>query len=558
MFIFKRTSPYIRQSHLVKRLPTWFLICFILISTLSHSSFASPSTTENINNIDILLNTYHRDQAYDLMKETYAAITPEMDLPNTLKLLEHMVKLERFYGLYDQMVIHAIKLYNLTTTEELAHYRLTALDALAYYDYVNYSNAKMFEKLEELVQLPIDETQYPKMSYYYTGAAYLSMDEQSYDEAFEYFLNALEVDQNFEMENGYNRVASLYTDISVMYRWQEKYDLSIKYAKLALDETNSSDVDSIYDLKLALAHYYYKDAQYENAKIHIEEATALYPKLSKLYTDRFEDDSLNSLTANIAYAMGDYRTAANYYNLLFGDGIDHEKIQKSIAAQTAVSEFELSSIRDQINLLESLESEQSIRIEAQKSSMTLYKVVIGLLIFILIMGILALNTIFKQKNKFYHLSIIDQLTQTFNRTHILNLLEKHNQATQCIALMDLDYFKEVNDTYGHIVGDEVLRKVSETIKRSLRPEDSIGRYGGEEFLLIINTDAIDVATTVAERIRSNIEKIEWTIPDLKITASIGLVMSQKSDSDLLLYEADRMLYKAKDSGRNRVMYEVYR
>ena len=174
------------------------------------------------------------------------------------------------------------------------------------------------------------------------------------------------------------------------------------------------------------------------------------------------------------------------------------------------------------------------------------------------MGILALNTIFNQKNKFYHLSIIDQLTQTFNRTHILNLLENHTQATQCIALMDLDYFKEVNDTYGHIVGDEVLRKVSETIKRSLRPEDSIGRYGGEEFLLIINTDAIDVATTVAERIRSNIEKIEWIIPDLKITASIGLVMSQKSDSDLLLYEADRMLYKAKDSGRNRVMYEVYR
>jgi diguanylate cyclase (GGDEF)-like protein len=123
-------------------------------------------------------------------------------------------------------------------------------------------------------------------------------------------------------------------------------------------------------------------------------------------------------------------------------------------------------------------------------------------------------------------------------------------------LCDIDHFKKINDTYGHLVGDEVLRTVSSCLMSSVRSYDMVGRYGGEEFLLVIVGSSSSLAESRAEEIRSMIAglAIETTSGTLSVTLSIGALTSSDWGSNLnatnLLNEADMALYGAKASGRN--------
>jgi len=123
-----------------------------------------------------------------------------------------------------------------------------------------------------------------------------------------------------------------------------------------------------------------------------------------------------------------------------------------------------------------------------------------------------------------------------------------------VILFDTDYFKKVNDTYGHLVGDEVLKSVSNTIKNSLREGDTASRWGGEEIaVLLLGANESD-AISKADEIRQEISELKFSVPDLSITISAGVSSSQKSlNFKELLDRADKALYKAKESGRNKVV-----
>jgi diguanylate cyclase (GGDEF)-like protein len=151
----------------------------------------------------------------------------------------------------------------------------------------------------------------------------------------------------------------------------------------------------------------------------------------------------------------------------------------------------------------------------------------------------------------------DGLTELLNHNRIFFELEeqinlcKKNNLKLSIIMLDLDHFKEINDEYGHLVGDEVLALVGETIKRSIRDTDFAGRYGGEEFLIILPDTDLEKAIVIADRIRSNVEKIEVN-EKLKVTISGGI--KQLDEESILEYvkSADALLYKAKHGGRNRI------
>ncbi len=157
------------------------------------------------------------------------------------------------------------------------------------------------------------------------------------------------------------------------------------------------------------------------------------------------------------------------------------------------------------------------------------------------------------------LSVTDTLTKIYNRLYLDRILELELQRSQryrtslSIILLDIDNFKSVNDIYGHQVGDKVLQEISQILKINIRKTDTLGRWGGEEFLLILpNTDK-NVAIILAEKIRHAIESYKFSVVKRK-TGSFGVSSCKKDDtSDSLINRADEALYKAKASGRNVVM-----
>ncbi len=164
------------------------------------------------------------------------------------------------------------------------------------------------------------------------------------------------------------------------------------------------------------------------------------------------------------------------------------------------------------------------------------------------------------------LSKTDALTGLWNRGYLEEMLEmefkraKRNKEDISIIFIDLDHFKNINDTYGHQAGDEVLRTASIKIKESLRETDFVGRYGGEEIVVILPEANSEEATKIAEQIRVKLatEPIVFQEHSIPVTASFGVShLRHEHENHLMLFaEADEALYSAKELGRNRV--EVYK
>jgi len=160
------------------------------------------------------------------------------------------------------------------------------------------------------------------------------------------------------------------------------------------------------------------------------------------------------------------------------------------------------------------------------------------------------------------LANFDSLTGLYNRRAILRRLDeeiKHANRYReelSLSMVDIDHFKKVNDQYGHLTGDDVLEKLATLLRQNIRGPDSVGRYGGEEFIIILSKADLSAALVVAERIRKAIEMAEMKDSEgsvFGITVSLGLSSYRPGeDKYSLISRADDALYKAKENGRNRV------
>lgn len=176
----------------------------------------------------------------------------------------------------------------------------------------------------------------------------------------------------------------------------------------------------------------------------------------------------------------------------------------------------------------------------------------------------SLTHLEETKAQLNFLATIDPLTNTFNRRHFLELSERKIERTltshghASFLLFDLDYFKTINDEHGHLIGDQVLRGVAQICAMHLRPNDFLGRFGGEEFVILLPETKLEDARSIAERLRLLIEStpIQTDIGAVNTTISIGVAIKEKSADmsiDQLLSRADRAMYRAKQTGRNRVI-----
>jgi diguanylate cyclase (GGDEF)-like protein len=169
-----------------------------------------------------------------------------------------------------------------------------------------------------------------------------------------------------------------------------------------------------------------------------------------------------------------------------------------------------------------------------------------------------------REERIHQLSRTDALTNLHNRRSILELLEqeltrlRRKPAPLSVVILDLDHFKKVNDTWGHPMGDRVLQIAARILRESVREGDHVGRYGGEEFMLILPDTDLAEAMIVLERCRQQLLAAEVVTDDqdrLQITASFGLVCQDRTPllaSQQLIQHADEALYAAKANGRNRI------
>jgi diguanylate cyclase (GGDEF)-like protein len=178
------------------------------------------------------------------------------------------------------------------------------------------------------------------------------------------------------------------------------------------------------------------------------------------------------------------------------------------------------------------------------------------------MAIVAIDDITElqeQRKKLEELANQDSLTGLNNRRHFFDLAEslfenaKRGNLSVSVAMFDIDFFKRVNDTYGHAAGDFVIKSVSDILQQNLRKSDILARFGGEEFCLLLHCKELDDAYTVVDKLRLMVELHAFVYEGKRIpvTISAGLTSKLEDSLDVMIQKADEMLYKAKEGGRNR-------
>ncbi|RUM48188.1 MAG: GGDEF domain-containing protein [Hydrogenothermus sp.] len=160
--------------------------------------------------------------------------------------------------------------------------------------------------------------------------------------------------------------------------------------------------------------------------------------------------------------------------------------------------------------------------------------------------------------RFKHLAETDRLTGLFNKGKFNEVLKKEIERAKrykrplSLIIFDIDHFKRINDTYGHKVGDEVLRELAKVIKSIIRKTDFVVRWGGEEFVILAPETDLDGALKLAEKLRQTVEKHQFpTVKNVTISLGVAQYIDEETPEEFII-RADMALYKAKENGRNRV------
>ncbi len=240
--------------------------------------------------------------------------------------------------------------------------------------------------------------------------------------------------------------------------------------------------------------------------------------------------------------------------------LDQNLREESTAAMRVQFDTEKKEQENALLQKEKALSEQALA--AAERIRGLQAAVIALAVVLLaIIGYLAYRQV-KATRRMQALALTDELTRLPNRRHILTYatdqleLARDNQTPLSVLVFDVDYFKRINDGFGHLIGDRVLQRIANACNNALREGDKLGRTGGEEFMAVLPGTGALAAADVAERLRQAVEDIDYSdlSPDLRVTISLGVCEWEDSLADIarLSHRADNALYRAKERGRNRV------
>ena len=270
----------------------------------------------------------------------------------------------------------------------------------------------------------------------------------------------------------------------------------------------------------------------------------------------------HAVAAQVLAALGSYQSAfeESVLELRSQQQRTDQLVARQLAAQRGRLESEVLSREN--SLLRSEAEASQTALEQARRAAHLQGIAIALGALLILVGGYALWRQRMLLQRIAHMAETDPLTGVSNRRQVFELGQR--LMTRChqdgrpyaMLLLDLDGFKQVNDRFGHAAGDAALRSITQALRRHLRPGDHIGRYGGEEFAVILpGADAME-ARTVAERLRTAVAAVapDWAPNAAPLTLSGGIAFAtpERSDFSQLLARADQALYRAKNAGRNRI------
>ncbi len=539
---------------------TLLLYLFLPLQKLEAAETAvSYIATENqtdymanyISEIEAKLSTFDREAAYDIALTAYDSWTDRTPSIDKLKILNYLVELEYYYWIPDAHTQHTIEMYDLAKEEAYDDYLFKAIYNLSLIKYMDYDNQGSYDLLQDMVTYGYEDDSQVTLINYHLGMSMLHSDVSEFDKALNSIQEALLLidETNASDLLGVPRAFELYDYQAYYYFLQDDYIQAIESLETSLELIDPDDYETLFSVKYMLADYHIYNDDYIEADKLFRNLRQLYSFTGPLFKAYYTEENLSSLEANIAYFSGDFEHAADLYADLYMQKPDMEEMDTALTAKENLVNFEESLFEDKLTVYQQLDASQ----EANIRILTRAIIIISILGAIAVIALLALLW---QRRRLHLLSITDHLTKLNNRHKIMDTFDRIKPGEYCIALLDLDHFKEINDTYGHIYGDVVLEKVARTIKNSLRPEDYVGRYGGEEFMIMINTKDTDIAKDITERVLRNIIDLEWDYPELHTTASIGLVYSATIIGDKLLHAADEQMYLSKSKGRNQYNFKI--
>jgi len=419
------------------------------------------------------------------------------------------------------------------------------------------------------------------------------IDQGNLDSALYYSFVCLNESESIREFTG---VADALGSIGKIYYLQGRYSESIRYLNRSLEVKNRiNDQMGVCNINIYLARCYLAQDNYSKTLEHLK----ISQGLAHFNNFRIYLQDIYKLYSDLYLRQNDYSKAYDYFkqSMILKDSINTLNYSERISALKMRYEAEQ---KDQENLMlkkNNLMQRETIR--RQKLFGIIFFLMLVVLIGLILMiqhsrkrlkevnqelvlkndeirskqkeieekneALFMVNRDLEAKNdNLYQMAITDSLTGIYNRAYLfqnlqieLNRAIRHRMDLSCI-IFDIDFFKQLNDKHGHLVGDEILKTMAALIRQSLRQEDIFGRYGGEEFIIIVPNTNLDDARQTADKIRHLIENHEFVLHEQihKMTISFGVSSLQDNQAttiDMLIRYADHALYEAKNSGRNRVV-----
>ena len=389
------------------------------------------------------------------------------------------------------------------------------------------------EKQIEIVSLEEDDKKY----YYdivYKMGVYLHEEKDNFKKSNEYALKFLKLSENMSLSSKidtYHMVSSTYSNLNDFKNAEKYFDLVKEIIK-----SNIVDYDKKEEL-YAQYSYYKNKQEYDIALLILNDYEQLVG-VEKISKAKYEIYKLMKDNPNA------YKYLDIHINYLTSQ-IEEDELERYIKS---TEKKHIKSLNIDYNKLNKEKEEKNKELEEYEKSNKILIINSYLVNTVIFLGLLSLIIIGFLYYKYYIISVTDGLTRVYNKRYLNKNVKKFSN----IIILDIDYFKKVNDTYGHIAGDYLLKKVSIILKEELGNNGKVIRYGGEEFVLLLNDNVNGYE--LGEKIRTTIQNCVFNYEDkeIKITISLGL------SSDL--NKADKLLYQAKNSGRNKILInaeEIY-